>query len=155
MRASTGLAERLIGLQTFVLGRSNLMRLAKFYWGPMLKSLVVADPGEERLAQALRFTAANLARLDAMSRRRGFSYRIYLIVPVQDVIRGSYPATLDALNGVAPKPVISTAHLFVENPASYYYAYDGHINTKGSQRIGEFLVEQERKSVSTGPDDAR
>ena len=143
--AGLRLAERVIDWQTFVMARSNLVRLAKFYWGPTLKSLIVADPGPERLSQALRYTKANLARLDAMSRTRGFAYTIYLIVPVQDVMRRSYPQTLVALNSVAPKPVVSTAELFLENPASYYYAFDGHINTKGSRRIGAFMVEREHQ----------
>lgn len=135
-----GFAERLIGLQSLILGRSNLVRLAKFYWGPMLKSLIVADPGQERLKQALYYTGENLKRLDRISRARGFTYSIYLIVPVQDIIRDGYPQTLQALNRVSPKPAVSTAHLFVDNPTSYYYSYDGHINARGSRRIGEFLV---------------
>lgn len=154
-RPRIGFAERLIGMQTFVMGRSNLVRLAKFYWGPMLKSLIVADPGQERLSQALRFTAANLTRLDELSRARGFDYRIYLIVPVQDVIRGSYDQTLAALNGVSPKPVISTAPLFADDPASYYFAFDGHVNVKGSGRIGEFLVELEHGGPAAPPAAAR
>lgn len=146
--ARIGWAERVIGLQTFVLGRSNLMRLAKFYWGPTLKSLIVAEPGRERFEQALYFTKRNLQRLDEMSRRRGFAYSLYLIVPVQDVIRGSYPQTLAALNGIAPKPVVSTAELFLDSPTDYYYAFDGHINTEGSRRIGAFLVEQDGQRVN-------
>lgn len=142
------LAERMIGLQTFVMARSNLVRLTKFYWGPTLKSLIVAEPGPERLSQALHYTAANLARLDEMSRARGFNYSVYLIVPVQDIIRKSYPQTLAALDSVAPKPTISTAELFVEDPASYYYSFDGHINTKGSRRIGAFMIERERRAPS-------
>ena len=143
-----GFAERVIGLQTYVLARSNLARLAKFYWGPLLKSLIVADPGTERFAEALRYTGANLARLGAMSRARGFSYNIYLIVPVQDLIRGSHGETLRALNSVSPKPAVATAQLFVDNPVSYYYAFDGHINTKGSQRIGAFLAERDQGSAA-------
>ena len=36
--------QRPIGLQSVLLSHSNLLRLAKFYWGPMLKSMLVADP---------------------------------------------------------------------------------------------------------------
>lgn len=148
--ARIGLSERIIGLQSFVLGRSNLIRLAKFHWGPLLKSLVVADPGEERFAQALRYTGQNLKRLDEMSRARGFEYSLYLIVPVQDLIRGSYPQTLDALSRIAPTPVISTAGLFTDTPTRYYYSYDGHINTEGSRRIGAFLVDLEHARAAGG-----
>jgi hypothetical protein len=134
------LSEWLIGQQSKLLGYSNLMRLAKFYWGPTMKSLVIAEPGPERFERALHYTRINLQRLDQMSRERGFDYRIYLIVPVQDIIRGTYSHTLAAVSRVSPRPVTSTAHLFVDDPASYYYAFDGHINSKASRRIGEFLV---------------
>jgi hypothetical protein len=141
-----GLAERAIGWQSAVLQRSNLMRLVKYYWGPSLKALLLATPGEDRLAEALRYTRQNLERLHAISRRAGFEYRIYLIVPVQDVILGTYPRTLEALQGVSPIPVISTGHLFVDDPQHYYFSYDGHINANGSRRIGEFLVAKEREA---------
>ena len=137
-------AEWLINQQSKLLGHSNLMRLAKFYWGPTMKSLIIAEPGHDRFEQALHYTRENLKRLDEMSRTRGFDYRIYLIVPVQDLIRGTHPRTLDALNGVSPKPVTSTAHLFLDDPPRYYYAFDGHINSEASRRIGEFLIALEK-----------
>ena len=139
-----GMAERLIGLQSAVLQRSNLMRLVKYYWGPAIKSVIVAEPGEERMAVALRYTAQNFKRLDALSRKHGFAYTIHLIVPVQDVILGTYTRSQEALQSVSPRPVIATGQLFTDRPQDYYYAYDGHINSRGSRRIGEFLVTRER-----------
>lgn len=138
--AAVGLAERVIGLQTFILEYSTLMRLGKYYWGPMLKSIIVADPGKGRMAVALDATKESLSKLDDLSRRIGFDYSIYLIVPVQDIIRGTYGETLATLNHVSPKPVVSTAHLFFDSPRNFYYAFDGHINAKGSRRIAEFMV---------------
>lgn len=142
--SSVGFAERIIGLQTSVLEHSTLMRLVKYYWGPMLKSLLVADPGKERMATALVATRENLLRLDELSRRVGFDYNIYLLVPVQDIIRGSYGETLAALNSVSPKPPIATAGLFLDSPQDFYYAFDGHLNVKGSRRIAEFLISNDR-----------
>ena len=139
-----GLAERVIGLQSVILQRSNLMRIVKYYWGPMVKSLLVPDPGNERLSVALHYTQQNFRRLDEMSKRVGFDYSIYLIVPVHDVIRGSYGRTLQTLTEISPKPVVGTGQLFTDRPQQYYYAYDGHINAKGSRRIGEFLIEHDR-----------
>jgi hypothetical protein len=135
-----GFAERVIGLQKSLLGQSTLMRLAKYYWGPMLRSLLVADPGQERMAVAQLATKESLAKLDELSRRVGFDYKIYLLVPVQDIIRGTYGDTLATLNRVAPIPAVSTAHLFRERPQDYYYAFDGHLNERGSRRIAEFLI---------------
>ncbi|MDO8355966.1 MAG: SGNH/GDSL hydrolase family protein [Nitrospirota bacterium] len=135
-----GLTERLINLQGAILEHSTLMRLAKYHWGPMLKSLFVVDPGNERMALALAATRESLSKLDELSRRIGFDYSIYLLVPVQDIIRGTYGETLATLNGVAPKPVIATAQLFLDSPKDYYFAFDGHFNAKGSKRIAEFLI---------------
>ncbi len=135
-----GVAERIIGKQVFLLRHSNLIRMAKFYAGPMLKSLVVADPGEERFSIALEATSAALQRLDALSRQAGFEYRIFLVVPVQDIIRGSAADTLATLNSVSPKPVIPTAPLFEDAPAHYYYAFDGHLNPLGARRVAEFMA---------------
>lgn len=141
-----GLAERVIGLQTALLGRSNLMRVAKYRWGPIMKSLMVADPGEARFAEALKYARMNLEQFDALSKRRSFAYTIYLLVPVQDILRSSASNTLARLNEVSPKPVVETAWLFRESPQSYFFAYDGHLNPKGSRRIAELLVSRDRSA---------
>jgi len=135
----TGTAERLIGLQSFLLRHSNLLRLLKFYAGPMLKSMIVAEPGSERMSIALEGTRKALARLDELSRREGFDYQIYLIVPVQDILRGTHAETLAILDDVAPKPAIPTAQVFADAPARYYFAFDGHLNPEGNRRLAEFL----------------
>lgn len=139
-RADRGLVERAIGWQSFLLNHSALMRVAKFHWGPMLKSLVVSAPGDERMGTALDATRRHLARLDALSRERGFDYTIYLIVPVQDIMRGSAGETLRTLNGVSPKPAVPTADLFASSPEAHYYAFDGHLNPEGSRKLAAFLV---------------
>ena len=100
----------------------------------------MADPGQERMAIAQQATRESLAKLDELSRRVGFEYKIYLLVPVQDIIRGTYGETLATLNHVAPKPVVPTAHLFLDQPQDFYFAFDGHINAKGNRRIAELLI---------------
>lgn len=135
-----GMAERVIGLQSMLLERSALMRLVKYYWGPILKSLIVADFGKERMAVALSATKESLHKLDDLSRQMGFEYTIYLLVPVHDIMRGTHGDTLDTLNRVSPKPVIGTAQLFLDAPKKYYYAFDGHLNAEGSRRVAEFLI---------------
>ena len=137
--ASLGIGERAIGLQRGLLERSTLLRRAKYHWGPLLKSLIIADPGD-RMTEALLYTEVGLKELDSLSRREGFDYTIYLIVPVHDVIRGTHSKTLAALNGVSPKPAVSTASLFSDSPGRFYYAYDGHLNPAGSRRVAEYLI---------------
>ncbi len=135
-----GVAERIIGTQVFLLRHSNLIRMAKFYAGPTLKSMIVAEPGEQRMAIALEATRDALERLDDLSRRMGFEYRIFLVVPVQDILRGTHGETLATLNSVSPRLVVSTAPLFADIPADYYYAFDGHPNPVGARRIAEFML---------------
>ena len=144
-----GFAERLIGLQSVVLSHSNLLRLAKFYWGPMLKSMLVADPGATRMADAVAATEQALTRLDELSRRSGFKYSIYLIVPVHDIMRHTDGKTLATLRGVTVKPVVPTAGLFRDSPQDFYFAFDGHLNPQGSRRIAEFLVKLDESSTNS------
>jgi hypothetical protein len=141
------LTARLLSWQYDILERSNLMRVAKYHWGPLLKSAVVAHPGE-RMAEALAYTREDLHALDDLGRRVGFDYQIYLLVPVQDIIRGTHSDTLATLNGVSPRPAIATAPLFVDSPGDFYYSYDGHLNAKGSRRIAEFLVSLEDQNAA-------
>jgi hypothetical protein len=135
-----GLVERVLDSQAFLLGHSNLLRLAKFYWGPMLRSMIVAEPGEGRMDEAVAATRQSLIRLDQLSREYGFDYQIYLIVPVQDIIRHTHGVTLTTLNQIAPRQAISTATLFLDSPGQFFYSFDGHLNAAGSRRIADFLV---------------
>ena len=121
-------------------GALNLNASCQVSLGADAQKSFCGGPGNERMAVALAATRESLAKLDELSRRIGFGYSIYLLVPVQDIIRGTYGETLATLNGVSPKPVVATAQLFLDSPKDYYYAFDGHLNAKGSKRIAEFLI---------------
>jgi hypothetical protein len=139
-----GFTERVIGLQGVILKYSNLARMLKFYAGPRLKAMFVAEPGEQRMLKAVESTRTSLQQLDELSRRAGFEYSIYLLVPVQDILRGTYQDTLATLQSVSPKPVVTTAELFLDSPAQYYFAFDGHLNPKGSKRVADFLISSDK-----------
>jgi hypothetical protein len=119
------------------------MRRIKYHWGPMLRTFVLAEPGEERKKEALHYTARAFKELDELSRRIGFEYEVYLIVPVHDIIMGTEGDTLSMLNSVTVKPVVPTADLFREAPKDFYFSYDGHLNVKGAARVGEFLISRD------------
>ncbi|MCC6805776.1 MAG: SGNH/GDSL hydrolase family protein, partial [Anaerolineae bacterium] len=120
--APPSLAARIIGLQSTLLDHSYLMRRVKFHWGPLLKTLIVDAPGEVRMREALTYTRQGLQQLDDLSRQNGFDYAVYLIVPVQDILRGTDGVTLATLDSVSPRPAIPTAPALRDAPASYYYA---------------------------------
>lgn len=145
--AGAGLAERIIGLQSVLLRYSNLVRLLKFYAGPAMKAAIVAEPGEERMQKAIAGTQKSLQKLDDLSKRAGFDYTIYLLVPVHDILRGTYPDTLATVARASPRPVIPTAQLFLDSPRDYYYAFDGHLNPQGARQIAEFLIAQEKNPL--------
>lgn len=139
-----GMLERLVSKNAYFLKHSNLVRIAKYFWGPWLRS--VLDPGldQARLKRALDLTHLQLVRFDEISKQYGFTYRIYLIHPVQDILRGSYFDTFSQLSKISPASIRDTAPLFKVNPEQWYYKYDGHINKEGSRRIADFLVSEER-----------
>lgn len=142
-----GLSGRIIGAQNFLLERSNLVRRVKFHWGPTLKSLFINDFGESRMSRSLSLTADALRELDALSRRAGFAYRIYLIVPVQDILRGTDGETLAVLNRISPVPVTPTADVLRDQPERFYYHYDGHLNVAGAAAVGSLLVREDAGAV--------
>lgn len=146
---SVGIAEHIIGMQVVLLEHSTLMRRLKYNWGPWIKSILVADPGEYRMTIALKATKEHLAKLDELSRKIGFDYTIYLVPAVHDILRGTQGETLAALNAVSPKPVVSTAQVFLDSPEKYSYAFDGHLNPKGSRRIAELLISMDGPNLAT------
>jgi hypothetical protein len=135
---SMGLLERLVNTREFFLKHSNLVRLGKYMWGPWLRNTL--DPGldKARLKRALELTHLHLVRFDEISKQYGFTYGIYLIHPIQDILRGSYLDTFSQLSKISPAPIRDTAALFKSNPEQCYYRYDGHINREGSRRIANF-----------------
>ena len=137
----------MIGLQQTLLERSALLRRAKYHWGPMLKSMIIADPGD-RMTESLLYTQWGSQGTRRLQPTRRLPIHIYLIVPVHDIIRGTHGQTLAALNGVAPKPAIATAHLFLDAPANYYFAYDGHLNPVGSRRIAEYVITLDSRTIN-------
>lgn len=120
---------------------SNLARVAKLYWGPLLLSRVVPGFDRERLQESLRLLEQEIARLETLGAEAGFEYQVYLIHPVQDLINGTHGSTYDRLSSVAVPNLVSTAHLFLEAPADFYFPFHGHLNGRGARRVAEFLLE--------------
>jgi hypothetical protein len=39
---------------------------------------------------------------------------------------------------------VSTAPVLADQPARYYFAYDGHLNAEGSRRVADMLIASDR-----------
>jgi hypothetical protein len=138
---SSSTYQDMFDLRKMLLRNSNLARLIKYYFGPWLRAKVYPKAQRTSLAEALDLTRAALARLDQMSHTYGFAYDIYLLHPMQDILSGTDGATLETVRQLVPNvPVKETAQLFRDNPVSYYYRYDAHLNPRGSEKVAEFLI---------------
>ncbi|MGR9074434.1 MAG: SGNH/GDSL hydrolase family protein [Gammaproteobacteria bacterium] len=132
--------EALLGYRKTLLRHSNLFRVLKYRFGPAIKQYVSPAADQKVLEAALKITKRQLARLDGLSGRYGFAYDIYLIHPVQDILRGSDRNTLEALRSISPRTVKSTASLFYRSPERFYFPLDGHLNPEGSRKIAGYLI---------------
>jgi len=141
--AQGGWLERLLFLRGALERRSNLARLAKYHFGPLLRSALVPGLDEERRRVALDRTRIALEELAQLARSFEFELTVHLIHPVQDLRRGTYAQTLAALTAISPVEVRPTAQLFADDPSRYYFALDGHLNPAGARAIAELLIAEE------------
>jgi lysophospholipase L1-like esterase len=141
-----GALERALALRGRLERRSNLVRLLKYHWGPLLRAALVPELDDARRTRALALTREALAELAQLAVSHGFELSIYLIHPMQDVRRGTYRDTLAALAAIAPVPVQPTAQLFEADPARYYFPLDGHLNPEGARAIARLLLDPRRSA---------
>lgn len=81
-----------------------------------------------------------LSRFERLGEQFDFTTHIFLIHPVQDILRSSYHDTILKLQSISPKTIHSTANLFHPHPEQYYFPLDGHLNEKGSQKVAAYLL---------------
>jgi len=130
-----------VNLRRIVLGNSNIARVIYFYLAPTVRAYFSPGVDENHAKQALAATKHQLGRFDKLSRKYGFTYRIYLLHPMQDIMRGTDGETLEALKRLAPNiDIVATSHLFQDTPTNYYFPYDGHFSPAGSRKIAELLL---------------
>jgi hypothetical protein len=128
-----------------ILENSNLARTMYFALGPWLRAFLSPYPNSNLLVLSIKSTKEQFDRLDNLSRHFLFSYKIYIIYPVQDLIRGSYMMTFHILKSLSENShVIDTSSLFIDNPSNYYFPYDGHFTPAGSRKLAASLVPPDR-----------
>ena len=124
----------------------NLARIVLLYAGPLLRSWFTPGADAALVAQALKATGEQLARLDALAHTYGFAYDVMIIHPMQDILRGTDAQTTRAIGAIAPAGIAvrSTADALRPNPARRYYSLDMHLNPAGHRAIADFLATVER-----------
>jgi hypothetical protein len=123
---------------------SNLVRVLYYNFAPSIKVLFSPGVADEVLISALQLTSSALQRFDRIGKKYGFEYQIYLLHPVQDLVRGTSEETVKLMRSLAPDGALvhSTNHLFPEFPQEAYHSIDGHFNIVGSRLIADYLLRQ-------------
>jgi hypothetical protein len=129
--------------KNLVLEHSNLGRFFYFTIGHQIRSTFSPPASESVLEIALKVTREQVLRFQELAKIFGFKVEIFIIHPVQDIIRGTARDTMRTLEKTVPgQEFISSAKLFSAAPASYYFSYDGHWNEAGARKFAEFLAER-------------
>jgi len=128
-------------LRKWFLARSNLARIGYLHLAPIVRRNFSPTPSDETLKMALAATGVAFEQLFALAQQYDFKFSIYILHPIQDILRGTDDQTEAALQIISPaSKVISTARLFRLDPEQYYFSYDGHLNPEGARRIADFLI---------------
>jgi hypothetical protein len=149
---SSSLYERIFELRKLRIEDSNLVRVAKYNWSPWLRSRLYPAPHLEQLRLAMETTRGHLNRLEELSHEYGFSYEIYIVHPMQEIINHTHQDTVNAVRKLAPGIQIKdTAPLFLDEPLKYYFHYDAHLNPVGTAKIAAFMIAEESEVGSSMP----
>lgn len=140
--AATNPWEWIVQRRQWILAHSNLARVGYAQFGPAVRALAPRVAGSQ-LATGIAAVAEQLQVLADLSSEFGFRYTIYVLHPIQDLLRGTYGDTERAVRFAAGgAPVHDTARALLANPRASYYAYDGHFNPAGARRVAEFLLSE-------------
>jgi hypothetical protein len=127
-----------------VLEYSNLGRFLYFSMGSQIRSLFSPPASATALEEGLQVTRTQLDRLAQLSEKYLFNVELFLIHPVQELLRGTVDQTIGGLQRAIPKhKFIPSAEVFSPNPGQYYFSYDGHFNTGGARKYATFLIKRD------------
>jgi hypothetical protein len=133
----------LVGARQWLRVNSNLVRILYVLRGPSIRARLSPAAVPQELDAGIEAMAAQFRRLQALSEELGFEYTIYVIHPVQDLLRGSHPETVEAVQRAAGAArVVGTAPALLDDPAAYYFPFDGHLNAEGARRVAAFMLEE-------------
>jgi hypothetical protein len=141
MTVSDMMRSTLQKTKNIVLAYSNLGRFAYFTLGHRIRAILSPPASQEVLDIGLKVTVRELNKLMRLSEEYGFRAEIYVIHPIQDLIRGTVDVTMQTLRDTVPDlPMVSSASIYMDDPRSYYFPYDGHLNVPGARKMADFLI---------------
>ncbi len=124
----------------WVLAHSNLARIAYVQLGPILRSWFAPASRVARLDEGIVAVSNEVERIRSLGDRYGFGLTIYVIHPVQDLMRGTYNNTrLAVVRAAGGVTLVDTAPALLDRPRAYYFPYDGHLNATGAKLVAAFL----------------
>jgi hypothetical protein len=108
----------------------------------MIRVALSPVPNQQVLDLSLDETGRQLARFRDMASDYDFRPKLYLIHPVQDLIRGTFVSTIEEIESITPEGLTlhSVAPALADEPAKYYYSYNGHLNREGARNVADFLI---------------
>lgn len=138
--------NRWLNFRTAAIKHSNLARVLYFQFAPLLKQKLSPAPKQSTLVAALKATKSALERLANLGQKFGFEHTVYVLHPVQDILRGTDQVTFETIKQLRPSTeIFDTAGIFKDNPTDNYYSFDGHFNKSGAKKVFEFLIQQHNK----------
>lgn len=131
----------LVAQRATILAHSNLARILYQQFGAQIRAALSPQATSDNLGIGVSAVARELRHLDELAKQRGFALSIYVLYPMQDLLRGSHVAALAAVREAAGTlRVVDTAPVLLDDPHRYYFPYDGHLNPTGAQRVAELLA---------------
>lgn len=132
--------QGLLRYRQWLRAHSNLVRIVYLWAGPAIRAFLSPPAEAGRLDVGIGAMAEQLKRLRTLSDERGFRITLGVIYPVQDLMRRTHPATLQAVRAAAGgMRVVDTAPALIDDPRANYFPYDGHLNAEGARKVAEVL----------------
>jgi len=143
---AVGLLPWIYSKRQWIRVNSNLVRLVVLQIGPTLRAWFSLDSTAADYEEGIQVMKEQLMRLEALSEKYAFEFTIFLLHPMQDLMRNTFSETAHAMQSAAPASVeiIDTAQALMDDPARFYFPYDGHFNPDGAQAIAQFLLDLDR-----------
>lgn len=142
----TGWMAWLVAQRGHLINASNLVRSIYFMAAPTLRMHLIPAPDPAMTQAALEATRKGLDGFRALAQARGFTLKVYLLHPQEDLRLGTAAASYEAIRKLLPDgELIDTAPAFPTDASidEGYFSYDGHLTPRGSAAIARFLLDNE------------